>query len=152
MEEMIQSWGLTVEVEEALEHTADRLPEEVQQFVVERCTFFAVGRGLYGVAIRGDAGCQLLSMLDAKEGVELFAAQPDKRRWRSLILLDNAMSPRDLESVIAHENAHAWRDDASLTSGEVCSKTDQQRMENGAADLVRKWGFKGHGALPFRLR
>lgn len=107
-----------------------KLPPDVQEFVGDRCRFLSVGRVCWGMTMR-----QMICEIDAKEVED---------KW--LILLEEQTPAEQIESVVAHEIAHAWlghdRYDPDLLP----------ECEVEAALLTREWGFEGWGADPERAR
>lgn len=104
---------LTEELDNALERVFDRLPADVQEYVDDKVTFICLSEDLAGLTVRLPG-------------------------WT--IILSDTIAHEDVESVIAHEIAHAW-----LKHDSLCSD-DQAKREADARRQAREWGFFGHGA------
>jgi hypothetical protein len=99
----------------ALVRALSRLPDDALEFVVDKCAFFSIGGGSNGQCLPSR-----------------FTGEAE---W--LILIDN--DAPDLETVIAHEVAHAYL-------GHGLEDATKEETEKQAREQVRAWGFTGKGA------
>jgi hypothetical protein len=100
---------------DAIARALDRLPADVLDFAITKCIFVSAG--------------------SAQKNGQCLPKWCLHGDW--LILL-NDQSP-DLETVIAHEVAHAW-----LGHGEEGDfRSDTESMENQAREKACEWGFTG---------
>lgn len=83
--------GEDMEMQVWIQNTISKLPEEVAIFAIDRCRFISIGWGAAGLAFPGRIG------VDDDEG--------PLNVW--IIVLDDNLSAEHVESVIAHEIAHA---------------------------------------------
>ncbi len=104
----------------ALSRVLVRLPSKAREYALRRCTIFSIGEGAGGIVWPS-------RIVDRR-----------KRRW--VIVID--ANTDDLESVIAHEIAHAWLGHDRL------NPNIGRQVEVDAANLVRAWDFGGRGADP----
>jgi len=128
--------------------TLQRLPRDVARFALEHCRFVSVGRATLGITLPGRVGTsshhrqtswrvipaylhRLLGISDREETSEHI--------W--IIVLDERMAFDDVQSVIAHEIAHAWLGHDRLGN-------PPEDCEVQTARLVQQWGFTGIGADP----
>ena len=115
-------WGEDPDLSARIVSAINQLPDRVAAFALERCTFVSVGRATLGIVLPGRVG-----VLNRRS----------RNVW--IIVLDERMSPKDVDGVIAHEIAHAWRGDDRL--GMM-----PKDCEVKTAQLVKEWGFTGTGA------
>jgi len=106
-----------------------RLPDQPLLKAIDSCVFGSVGRSNQGLTLPAN-------VLNGGEA----------ESW--LILLDDAMlaskQTEDIQSVIAHEIAHAYLGhDRVADAGDVSIELDACRQ-------VREWGFQGSGADDLR--
>jgi len=105
--------------------TVAKLPDDVRHFVYDSCSFLSVQLGL---------------------------TWPPDDRWK--IILDDSMAddldPSDVESVIAHEIAHAYLGHSVFTLPELnpSGKYATSPVEVEARELAEQWGFEGIGTEP----
>ena len=115
-------WGADPDFSARIVSVMNRLPDQVTAFALERCGFVSVGRASLGITLPGKIG-----------------VHNGRSRNVWIIVLDERMSPEDVDGVIAHEIAHAWRGDDRL--GMM-----RKDCEVKTAQLVKEWGFTGTGA------
>lgn len=106
-----------------IQSTLSKLPEEVAVFAIDQCRFISVGKGAAGLTLPGRIGVD--------------NAESPLNVW--IIVLDENISSEHMESVIAHEIAHAW-----LGHDRIGDIPDDGEIV--AANLTKEWGFTGHGA------
>ena len=99
-----------------------RLPLNVREFALERCSIFTIGRGTRATCWPGSR----------------------KKRW---IIVANESMRGNVESTIAHEIAHAWlghTPNEPIAEGELTAilEGEPPANERAADDLIVKWGFK----------
>lgn len=118
-------FGEDVETQLGIVKVLSKLPDNVVQFALDRCSFTSVGKVTAGMVLPGKVGIH-----------------PSEKRSRNcwLIILDERST--DDESVIAHEIAHAW------LGHDRTSADDQETWEIDAANLTKEWGFEGRGSDP----
>jgi hypothetical protein len=104
------------ETREALVRALSRLPDDALEFAVDKCVFVSLGGGVNGQCLPSR-----------------FVADAD---WL-VLLYDRAP---DIETVIAHEVAHAY------LGHSIGDPLGDEETETQARDLVRAWGFSGKGA------
>ncbi|TMB65067.1 MAG: hypothetical protein E6J43_12440 [Chloroflexi bacterium] len=106
--------------------TIGRLPDDALLLAADRCVFVSVGRTVEGMTLPGDV---------------LQRVDEDDPTW--LILLDDRIMDTkeadDVESVIAHEIAHAFLGHNRMTDD------GDRSVEIATCKLVREWGFEGSG-------
>lgn len=104
-----------------------RLPDEALLLATERCVFVSVGRTAEGLTL--------------PPYVLQHGEDGDNLHW--LILLDDGMmndkAADDVESVIAHELAHA------VLGHDRMADDGDRSIELAAVRLAREWGFEGSG-------
>lgn len=109
-------FGADPATREALVNALSRLPDDARRFAIDKLVFVSCGGGLNGQCLPSR-----------------FIAEAD---WLVLIY-DRA---QDLETVIAHEVAHAY---LGHSIGDYMSDEETERQ---AREQVRAWGFSGKGA------
>ena len=115
-------WGEDPDLSARIVGVMSQLPDRVAAFALERCGFVSVGRASLGITLPGRIG-----------------VHNGRSRNVWIIVLDEKMSPKDVNGVIAHEIAHAWRGDDRLGM-------TPKDCEVKTAQLVKEWGFTGIGA------
>ncbi len=115
--------GENTEMQLWIQSTLTKLPEEVAVFAIDRCRFISIGWGVAGLTFPGRIGVD-----DYESPLNVW-----------IIVLDDNISSEHVESVIAHEIAHAW-----LGHDRIGDIPDD--CEVVAANLTKEWGFTGHGA------
>lgn len=129
-------YGTSDETERRIVKVLSQLPEQVVEFVLDKCVFLSIGHASLG------------QVLPARI-IEKYFGESVKDRW--IVLLEEEpkaesgklYSETDAQSIVAHEVAHAWlRHDAFA---EETAERELQ-LETEAAELTAKWGFKGKGS------
>ena len=115
-------WGEDPQLRARIVGVMGQLPDRVAAFALERCGFVSVGRASLGIILPGRVG---------------VVNRRSHNVW--IIVLDERMSAKDVDGVIAHEIAHAWRGDDRLGMMPKDSEVKTAR-------LVKEWGFTGTGA------
>jgi hypothetical protein len=111
--------------------------------------------GLNGTVVAGSHGSNIhwpmLEHLADEEKIKRINNL--ERKWRTIVLLNYEIaSDDDVDSIIAHEIAHAYLGHDQMTLGEVEDREIDGRtvpvlkLEYEAYELTRTWGFKGSGA------
>jgi Zn-finger nucleic acid-binding protein len=115
------------QTEALIAQTVARLPDEVAEFVFDRCIFLSVGGAKDGFVIPGRIG-----------------VHPRERRSRNvwLIIVADEIPADDVLSIIAHEIAHAWLRHDRLA---IVSREQGMLWEIQACELAQEWGFTGAG-------
>lgn len=106
--------------------TLCRLPTDVLEFAIERCSFLSVGRTCHGAVYPGSISVHPLM-------------KRSRKVW--LIVLDEDLPEERAEDIIAHMIADAWL--SHNRKGNLLLDFEIQ-----AASLTRHWGFSGLGADP----
>jgi hypothetical protein len=126
----LRYFGDDQEIYQALVATIMRLPQDVAEFVLERCSFVSVG---------GETWAQTMPVWALVRDLESIP----ENVW--VITLSEKLSAEDLHSIIAHEIAHAWLKHGEwLKHGKTIYKPPD--AESQAANQARDWGFTGKGA------
>ena len=139
----------------ALISTIRNLPREVREFALENCFFLSMEEGLNGTVVAGSHGSNIqwhmLKHLEDEEKIKRINNL--ERKWRTIVLLDYKIaSDEDVDSIIAHEIAHAYLGHDHMTLGEVENREINGqiipvlKLEYDAYKLTRSWGFNGSGA------
>ena len=115
-------WGEDPDLRARIVSVMNQLPDRIAAFALERCGFVSVGRASLGIILPGRVG-----------------VHNGRSRNVWIIVLDERMSPEDVDGVIAHEIAHAWR------GGDRLGMMPKD-CEVETARLVKEWGFTGTGA------
>jgi len=139
----------------ALISTMKNLPREIREFALENCFFLSMEEGLNGTVVAGSHGSNIKwHMLEHLEDEEKIKRINNlERKWRTIVLLDYKIaSDDDVNSIIAHEIAHAYLGHDQMTLGEVENRevngqsVPVLKLEYEAYELTRSWGFTGRGA------
>lgn len=143
-------YGDDAELEQLIIHVLAQLPEEVQEFVCDRCRFLSIGRTANAAMVGGRM--IFPHPLHFPEGIK-WAIEQGKiedllLNPPLLILLSEQIvdkyGPEDVQSIIAHEVAHAilGHTPRHLGMDEVNQAVD---IEVEACELASRWGFSGEG-------
>jgi len=134
--------------------TIRKLPKDVREFALENCFFFSMEEGVYGRIISGAHGSnmrwKLLERLTDKEKLRML--DDFQHSWKIMILLRSETPENDIESVIAHEIAHAYLGHNEMDEIEVEEREIEGLMvpvnivEYEAYKQTLTWGFEGSGA------
>ena len=137
-----------VEVHSQLLRTVERLPDDVQEFVCQRCVFLALAD--HGMVLPGRVACA-----DLAETAEMIQEAPrnaslselgdyvqdyERTAHKWIVLLQG--TPSDDESIPAHEIAHAYLGHDRLA---IYGPDKSIEVETQACELTRSWGFQGLG-------
>ncbi len=164
---MMEDEQLTFEINERLDYwppfgslhttlisTIRKLPEDVREFALENCFFLSMEEGVYGTIVSGAHASNIrwpmLEHLEDEEKIRILNNLEHK--WRKIILLRSETPKDDVESIIAHEIAHAYLGHNEMDEIEVEEREIDGRMvpvnvvEYETYKLTRSWGFTGSGA------
>lgn len=139
----------------ALISTIRKLPKEIREFALENCFFLSMEEGLNGTVVAGSHGSNIRwHMLEHLEDEEKIKRINDlERKWRTIVLLDYKIaSDDDVDSIVAHEIAHAYLGHDHMMLGEVENRevngqsVPVLKLEYEAYKLTASWGFTGRGA------
>jgi len=139
----------------ALISTIRKLPKEIREFALDNCFFLSMEEGLNGTVVAGSHGSNIhwpmLKHLEDQEKIKRINNL--ERKWRTIVLLDYKIaSDDDVDSIIAHEIAHAYLGHDHMMLGEVENKevngqsVPVLKLEYAAYKLTASWGFRGRGA------
>lgn len=101
-----------------------KLPANVQEFALQKCTFIAIGKGTHGESWPASYFCP------QTDGGEKAV----QNQW--VIILNETAIHKQREYVIAHEVAHAW-----LEHDLPLRQDDYRLREFDADELAKSWGF-----------